>query len=432
GTLHNACLTSKRLGRLAQTVLYYRLEGYPCDVIKTLSKSPHLCDMVHELDFPSWTTSYLYDCRPELQESFITASSRLGLPPALTESISARLSSRITLGNVEMHVDAVLAFWLALLPNLRSLAIGSFTDMRMVPAVIRHYLETDPTRFSLLRNVRLQPVNSEMVPSAAPGAIFLELPALEEASFTEVAWCEGGDSLDDVLLPATACQRLKTLTTEGFFWIQPKGLENLISTCNNLRSLTLEFNTMGWDMPIFTDNPFDFAIGDLLRANCQSLEDLTISITVSERRYGRRFERKWFAEQKWMATNLGSLQSLANLKQFTLGLDFKDLCGSKVEGNDFETPELDFVNMLPTSTNQFTVKELGLTDLDHLADSFCKLAESDKLSKLHHAAYIANMNLPRDVSNTGWTVATGRQDEDWRYTDMINEARKREIHPRTS
>ncbi|KAF4943090.1 hypothetical protein FSARC_15056 [Fusarium sarcochroum] len=175
-------------------------------------------------------------------------------------------------------------------------------------------------------------------------------------------------------------------------------------------------------------DPFEYELGDWLRSYCHNLEYLEIQMNVGTP-LEVNADRGYFEEQKWVINVLRCLQSFTNLKALGLAVDF-DNQAYFARNEDSNGPQLDFVEILPTSIATLSIRELGRTYPNHIADSLCRLAESEKHPNLYRVSALANSTLPRDVSHLGWSVRLDKENPEkpdgWRYIKMSNDARRLE------
>ncbi|KAF4340521.1 hypothetical protein FBEOM_5559 [Fusarium beomiforme] len=134
-------------------------------------------------------------------------------------------------------------------------------------------------------------------------------------------------------------------------------------------------------MSDISSNPYDYKFGDWLQS-CPALESLDIQIkSYRESADGDRAVQ----EQAWVTNNIGSLQYLTRLKKLSLSVGFQVLSmASTGEPPVLPSPlTFDFVNMLPTSIEEFEIRNLKIRDHRSFADSILALPAAKRLTNLY-------------------------------------------------
>ncbi|KAF4447155.1 hypothetical protein F53441_9300 [Fusarium austroafricanum] len=427
-TLCNACLASKRLGRLAQTVLYRRIDARSRSLTITMLNSPHLCGMVRELYCPfqkkSANSFGLVSLRNFLRVLWNLKCTKHD-PNWLKDTSlpGSNTSGTHTFSEPEVRgyrYDLVVSCWLYLLPSLKSITIGVANDMPVLPDLIRFYLEKMPHRLSQLATIDLRASSDDKLSFIEPALILFQLPFLKNVTIYDVAYVVASGNTGNIGrtfdTPAEACQKLEWVKAD-FTWITPESLKIMLSSCKSLRFLDIKIKTMSRTRC----DPFRYHLGEWLQ-NCHALENLKIDIRASRRWTDGSEGSREIQEQTWVRENLGSLQGLTKLKRLSLTVEFQLLTMPRTKDLPFvPIPlSLDFVNILPTSIREFEVRKLSILDYDSFVDSVYRLAESERLTNLYSVVMFFGLELARDVKHLGWKV---RVDGSFCF-DMLHEGRR--------
>ncbi|KAF4978065.1 hypothetical protein FDECE_18271 [Fusarium decemcellulare] len=400
-TLNSLSRASRRLHALSTPELYRTLivDDYsdPLHLLTTLSQSPYLRGLVKELHLHLDITEQprFEKINRQRKKLFIAASPGLELPPETQGGIARGLGSKI-IDNAE---DATLAFWLALMPNLRALSLSVPRTPFLTAGLFSK--RNFGKRFPLLEEMRMEPGNRGDYRNPQVAIGFFEdvfsLPSIKTLRFHHVLW-KKPITWEDYLLPDISCkiENLQLVAVD----INYAALDTLLSRCHNLCVLNCDL--------LVSAQGFDCGrLGDILRAHGETLEVLDLQF---------RTEIPGVKEvEELVFGRIGSLRSLPRLAELIgplhalVGFDETKI-GSKREFFDplgplprSEKPCLRLADVLPDSleTMQFTVLLPGKDWEDELR----RVTECKRLSKLEwvHTIDTCTMsNFPADFKCKGW------------------------------
>ncbi|UPK92700.1 hypothetical protein LCI18_003635 [Fusarium solani-melongenae] len=395
-TLKSICQVSKHFKALAQPLLFRSViihgKSKSLDIlIDVLSRSPHLGKLVKELDCN--VRSNNLPSTLETHSQFARVRSNLEIPDEIADGISQGLSSEDT----DTTHDAIVAFWLALMPNLAMLEIALPRCPHLVLSLVENTLAVTDTSLTRDQSACLSLLaHLEAIPGwphdgSSPDSnllrvgtfeSFLKLPCLK-TFFIQTAIWKQRESDQDYLMQDCRLERLCTAQLE----IRPSGIQNLLSTCN-LRSLSLGID------PIPDLDSRYYNIGDLLRAYGKNLEFL-------ELRINGRWPGESLTEEAYVARRIGNLQTLSRLKHLELILWFTN----DDMKNDTRYPtRLNLAENLPSSIEVFRAYlPFREENKEGLGKELCVLAETERFSSLREVYVATAPKFPRAIRRTGWT-----------------------------
>ncbi|KAM6530283.1 hypothetical protein FALCPG4_008410 [Fusarium falciforme] len=396
-TLSSICQASRHFKALAQPLLFRSViihgKSKSLEIlIDVLSRSPHLGKLVKELDCTIRSNNL--PSTPETHSQFARVRSHLDIPDEIADGISLGLSSE---DRDTIH-DAIVAFWLALMPNLAMLEIALPRCPHLMLSLVENTLavtDTSLTRdrsacLSLLAHLEAIPGWSHDGTSPDSNLLrfgtfesFLKLPCLK-TFFIQTAIWKQRESDQDYLMQDCRLERLCTAQLE----IRPSSIQNLLSTCSNLRSLSLGID------PIPDLDSRDYNMGDMLRAYGKDLEFLELRI------HGR-WPGESLTEEAYVARRIGNLQTLSRLKHLELIFWFTN----DDEKKDARYPtRLNLAENLPSSIEVFRAYLPFIEEnKEGLGEELCVLAETERFSGLREVYVATAPKFPRAIRRTGWT-----------------------------
>ncbi|KAF5626031.1 hypothetical protein F52700_8746 [Fusarium sp. NRRL 52700] len=409
-TLYNASLASRRLESLAQRVLYRCIDARSSKCLLTLDQNPHLCRLVRELYCP-------YDS--EVVDSLLHPHFRpyIWLTSAWTASFPGWLQTEL---GRQQYYDEATVFWTQQMPNLKRLTISLNYNMASLTGMVHKSLNGQPWRFPRLTRIDFKLSPNVLPLCIQPSLILFQLPSLKTVTIHDMPICAKTSS-GDLEMPKNACKRLETLEAD-FSWITPGSLRNLLSACENLRSLDLKVKTM----LSTTCDPFSYHLGDWIQ-HCNALESLDIEIKASRRWTDGLTGGREVQEQTWAANNIGSLQNLTRLKRFSLSVELRHFT---LPGSPAVPPpspsKLDFELMLPTSIEQFEIRKIGIPDYKAFVRNIRELVQSKRLKNLYQVSVAANFKKPHHLAQPGWEVQLPGSGQSNKVIHLVREDHSRE------
>ncbi|KAJ4223395.1 hypothetical protein NW759_006029 [Fusarium solani] len=142
--LSNICKVSKQLKAVAQPLLYRFLLTFPYHkgvdkVLGSMSNNPQLGELVEDFDLRYTLDTLRWDNRHG--EWFGKARPYLKLPPELADQIESVLSEALNHYTMEAR-DALTAFWLSLMPNLKKMSLSMMDETELTSALLKHAVES--------------------------------------------------------------------------------------------------------------------------------------------------------------------------------------------------------------------------------------------------------------------------------------------------
>lgn len=396
-TLSSICQASRHFKTLAQPLLFHSViihgKSKSLDtLIDVLSDDPHLGKLVKELDCTIRSNNL--PSTSETHSQFTRVRPHLEIPDEIADGISQGLFSE----DKDTIHDATVAFWLALMPNLAMLEIALPRYPRLVLSLVQNTLAVTDTSLTRDQSACLSSLaHLEAIPGwshdgTSPDSnllrfgtfeSFLKLPCLK-TFFIQTATWKQRESDKDYLMQDCRLERLCTAQLE----IRPSGIRNLLSTCSNLRSLSLGID------PIPDLDSRDYNMGDMLRSYGKNLEFL-------ELRVHGRWPGESLTEEAYVAHRIGNLQTLSRLKHLELIFWFTN--DDKRKDTRYPT-RLNLAENLPSSTEVFRAYlPFREENKKGLGEELCILAETERFSGLREVYVATAPKFPRPIQRTGWT-----------------------------
>lgn len=423
--LSNICKASKQLKAVAQPLLYRLLVTFPYHegadkILGSMSGDPHLGEFVQDFDLRYTIDALRWDRRHG--EWFEEARPHLKLPPELADEIHSVLSEVLNHYTMEAR-DALTAFWLSLMPNLKKLSLAVMDEVELTSAVLKHAVESTErtsigTRpFSSLREVRFKqaPYKKERWIHITAIEVLFKLPSLTILQTSGIHWTRP-DNDEAFIFPDTECS-LQHLDS-GSSIMRLETLKSILIACKELRTLRLNIsldNAHGYF-------PNHYNLGKILRDHGQNLERVRISFrfpVLTERdRKG-----KWLTGEEFVARKIGDLRCLSKLKHFRLSLPcFSNSMYQWKRPDGPLPPFMNLAEMLPPSLESL-VLDCGFCDKQALVENlYSLLAAKETLPHLWCVIVPANFGLERDLVDLGWTWRTAAESTcrgwEWRPKDM--------------
>lgn len=415
--LSNICKASKQLKAVAQPLLYRFLLTFPYHkgvdkVLGSMSNNPQLGELVEEFDLRYTLDTLRWDSR--YGEWFGQAHPHLKLPIELADQIEAVLCTPLNHYTMEAR-DALTAFWLSLMPNLKKLRLDMMDETELTSALLKHAVEsTEKTLIGTRPLSSLQEVSFIQAPYKKEKFIYItaieslfKLPSLRTLRTSGVHWTQP-DSGEAFVLPTTTCS-LEHLDSRSSK-MPPETVKSILMTCKELRILKLGIGLESSPC-VF---PISYDLGEILRDHGQNLERVSLSFhfTSTERENG-----EWLTGEEFMAQRIGDLRCLSKLKHF--GLSLPAFLGNMYQWrrpNGPLPPLMDLAEMLPRSLETLVLR-CGVCAKQALVENFNRLfAAREMFPNLRCVILSSEVKLERDLTDIGWVCKTAeRCDEGWRW-----------------
>lgn len=390
-TLNSISQASRQFHDLATPFLYRKLHldhhANLSSLFKTFGHWPHLGRMVTELHLLLTPNSYY--ARSKFAPYVANARLSLGLPKEIEDGIFEGLLQ----GDREVCHDAMQAFWLALMPNLRVLALAAPEAPTLVSAVIRHAVKSQRLKskqfqtaeaeevihFSSLREVRLQQGNPglDLAQIGNMDSLF-ELPSLRMLRGSSGFWTkhpEYREYLMPILQSGLQHVHLENVT------ISIAAIKSLLSNCVDLQTLRVR-------RMIFRNFPLNCdELGDILRAHGGKLKKLDIELMPHQWREDLDEESTDDELELNTFGRLGSLRRMGSLKHLRISL--QNLIGHDDYEGDYEartglTPTLKLAEVLPASLESIDIHSSTLHP-ETFKDEVLGMIRCKRLWNLCHA-----------------------------------------------
>ncbi|KAM6532737.1 hypothetical protein FALCPG4_005789 [Fusarium falciforme] len=415
--LSNICKASKQLKAVAQPLLYRFLLTFPYHrgVDKTLgsmSNNPQLGELVEDFDLRYTLDTLRWDSRHG--EWFGKARPYLKLPPELADEIESVLCTVLNHYTMEAR-DALTAFWLSLMPNLKKLSLSMMDETELTSALLKHAVEsTEKTSIGTRPLSSLQEVSFTQAPYKNEQSIYItaieslfKLPSLKTLRTSNVHWIQP-DNGEAFVLPTTTCS-LEHLDSRSSK-MPPETVKSVLMGCKELRTLKLGIGLES-SPNVF---PVSYDLGKILRDHGQNLERVSLSFhfTSTDRENG-----EWLTGEEYMTRKIGDLRCLSKLKHFGLNLPaFGEHMYQWRRPNGPFPPLMDLAEMLPRSLESLVLR-CGFCDKQALVENLNSLfAAKEMFPNLWCVVLSSEIKLERDLIDLGWASKTAeRGDEGWKW-----------------
>ncbi|KAL2692458.1 hypothetical protein Neosp_002867 [[Neocosmospora] mangrovei] len=420
--LSNICKASKQLNAVAQPLLYRFLLTFPYHkgvdkALGSMSNHPHLGGLVEIFDLRYTLDTLRWDSRHG--EWFEQARPHLNLPPELADQIESVLSETLNHYTMEAR-DALTAFWLSLMPNLRKLSLAMMDETDLTSALFKHAVE--PTETALTRTPpfsSLQEVTFTQAPYKSEKSIHItaiealfKLPSLTTLRTSGIPW-NRSEHDEPFLLPDvdSSLQHLESKSSR----MRPETLKSILMACRGLRTLRLDI-AMDTYPNIFPDS-YDF--GTILRNHGQNLERISLAFHFKGR---RNRMGDWLTGEEYLTRNIGDLRCLSKLKHFRLNLPaFDDDMYRSSRPYGPLTPLMDLTEMLPRSLETLALR-CGFCDKKALVENLSGLlVAKDTQPELRCVMLSNEIKLKTDLTELGWNwkmAETTHEGWKWRINDV--------------
>lgn len=415
--LSNICKASKQLKAVAQPLLYRFLLTFPYHrgvdkVLGSMSNNPQLGELVEDFDLRYTLDTLRWDSRHG--EWFEKARPYLNLPPELADEIESVLCTVLNHYTMEAR-DALTAFWLSLMPNLKKLSLDMMDETELTSALLKHAVEsTEKTSIGTRPPSSLQEVNFTQAPFKKEQSIYItaieslfKLPSLKTLRTSNVHWTQP-DNGEAFVLPTTTCS-LEHLDSRSSK-MPLETLKSVLMACKELRTLKLGIRLDSYP-GVF---PVSHDLGKILRDHGQNLERISLSFhfTSTDRENG-----EWLTDEEYMTRKIGDLRCLSKLKHFKLHLPaFGGHMYQWRRPNGPFPPLMDLAGMLPRSLESLVLR-CGFCDKQALVENLNSLfAAREMFPNLWCVVLSSEIKLERDLIDLGWAWKTAeRGDEGWKW-----------------
>ncbi|KAI0107672.1 hypothetical protein F4776DRAFT_644773 [Hypoxylon sp. NC0597] len=394
-TLTSLCRASKRFLSLTQPILYHTIPRQDTvartHFLQTLSRCPHLAEMVQEIDLEITEVSTLI-----LQESFEAARCRLNISSDLENEFWDALSAD--------DPDAEVVLILSLLPNLRLLEltcqyVKGDSIVQLLSDVAGSRVNTPEKHsgqvsspLSQLQEVRLRHWDTEYATS-----IFTFDDFLLQTVQTFRGWSISWEVFPRLFEPPQAQLNLKHIYLTSAL-CNAEGLNNLLSRCPDLQTLWIEWGSA----TVGGDSELDFyQIGVALRNHAHNLEELVLDC---------REDLSY--EYRDHTGRIGSLRELSCLKMIAIHQDI--LVGDQDEEYDDsyeESYEADYPSpltldkVLPSSLERLYLLSCDdLEDSEDLHEEIYGLIGDGRMQNLREININRIWPFFNDIEGFGWTA----------------------------
>lgn len=415
-TLANLSCSSKAFHSIVEPILYGTLIVDDFDaslpLLKSLCRQPRLGDHVQEFHL-HLRRDLNHNETNELQPLFAMAFFHMALWPLRLEHLICDDLSDATNKNC---LDAVLTFWLALTPNIKtlSLSIPSLPALQLLPLLIWKAVEhTDPissapgsrSRFSCLEEVYVQPVENDNEYANALNVYdrtlvaLLRIPTLQRfhSYCMHLPWKRWSDAVST----NTPTRRYNVRHIEAERTFAPGELFDLLFyNCPELQTLRLNMYLPG--RPSFDCNE----MGKHLRAWGQTLESFELTFYHLSHVRGAVTKRSALDGLDDVGGPLGNLRSLRRLKRLSVSLH------ALFEVGDVQDQRIlarDFADTMPDSLETLELVDIWMNP-GHLELLIYGLINCARLSSFHAIIFDEwpdYLNFEEDSSkirNLGWEV----------------------------
>ncbi|UPK96551.1 hypothetical protein LCI18_007486 [Fusarium solani-melongenae] len=415
--LSNICKASKQLKAVAQPLLYRFLLTFPYHrgvdkVLGSMSNNPQLGELVEDFDLRYTLDTLRWDSRHG--EWFRQARPCLKLPPELADQIESVLSEVLNHYTMEAR-DALTAFWLALMPNLKKLSLSMMDETELTCALLKHAVEsTEKTSIGTRPLSSLQDLSFTQAPYKKEKPIYIaaieslfKLPSLKTLRTSNVHWTQP-DNGEAFVLPTTTCSLEHLDSRSSKMPIET--VKSVLMACKELRTLKLGIRLES-SPGVF---PVSYDLGKILRDHGQNIERVSLSFyfTSSSRGNG-----EWLTGEEYLARKIGDLRCLSKLKHFGLNLpDFGEHAYQWRRPNGPLPPLMNLTEMLPRSLESLVLR-CGFCDKQALVENLNGLfAAREMFPNLWCVMLSSKIKLERDLIDLGWAWKTAEMgDECWKW-----------------
>ncbi|RSM08699.1 hypothetical protein CDV31_008041 [Fusarium ambrosium] len=404
--LSNICKASKQLRAVAQPLLYRFLLTFPYHrgvdkVLGSMSNNPQLGELVEDFDLRYTLDTLRWDSRHG--EWFEQALPCLKLPPELADEIESVLCTVLNHYTMEAR-DALTAFWLSLMPNLKKLSLLMMDETELTSALLKHAADsTDKTSIGTRPFSSLHEVNFSQAPYKKEKPIYItaidslfKLPSLKVLRTSSVHWTQP-DNGEAFVLPTIACS-LEHLESKSST-MRPETVKSILIACKELRTLKLDIGLPS--SPSFF--PVSYDVGEILREHGQGLQRIGLSFHFT----ATKNIGEWLTGEEYVARKIGDIRSLSNLKHFRLSLPgFEEGMYRRRRPNGPFPPLMNLVEMLPRSLETLILR-CGFCNKAALVQNlYSLLAAKETFPNLRCIMVSSDIKLERDLLDIGWTWKT--------------------------